>query len=351
MKIDLEQLRKREKYICEQKHPVLDLIIWNYTNSCQFDNAWDEYTSMARGLITDLDGNIISRPFKKFFNINTFEGTKLEELPAEIPEIYEKIDGSLGISYPDGDRYSIATRGSFSSDQAIWATKWLKDKSLPLETGFTYLFEIIYPENRIVVNYGNKQELVLLAVINIETGEEINFEEEAKKLGVNCAKKINSKLEDLLNSLETLSDNEEGYVVRYSNNFRVKMKGQEYVRLHRLITGFSNKSIWELLANNQKFDEFLERVPDEFYKWVNQIKTDLGDKFSGLSSKVNDVFELVKIFETRKEQAIYIISNHKGISSAVFPLLDGNQEESNKRIWKMIKPKFSKPFKGNTEEF
>ena len=128
MKVNLAEFRNREKYISERKHDTLDLIIWNYKNSCQFDNAWDEYTTMARGLITDLEGNIVARPFKKFFNINTFEGTKIEELPAEIPEITEKLDGSLGILYPDNENYAISTRGNFNSEQAEFATKLIKEK-------------------------------------------------------------------------------------------------------------------------------------------------------------------------------------------------------------------------------
>jgi RNA ligase len=334
MKIDLAEFRKREKYISEKKHDTLDLIVWNYKNSCQFDNAWDEYTIMARGLITDLEGNVVARPFKKFFNINTFEGTKIEELPAEIPEITEKLDGSLGILYPDNENYAISTRGSFNSEQAIFATKLIKEKKYDFKKGFTYLFEIIYPENKIVVDYGNRKELVLLAVINTETGEEINFIEEAKRLEFSYAEKMGNDLNDLLISLDLLSANNEGFVVKYSNNFRVKMKGKEYIRLHKLISGFSNTAIWELLMNEQPFDEFLDRVPDEFYQWIKTTKKEL---------------ENIKKLPTRKEQALEIIKNYKDISSAIFNLLDSKKEKAKKELWKMLKPKFSKPFKNDIE--
>lgn len=349
MKIDLQELRNREKYISERKHDNLDLIIWNYKNSCQFDNAWDEFTMMCRGLITDLEGNIIARPFKKFFNINTLEGTKIEELPAEIPEITEKLDGSLGILYPVGESFAIATRGNFNSEQATFANEFIKGKDYDFKKGYTYLFEIIYPENKIVVDYGNLKDIVLLAVINTETGEEIDYLEEGHRLGLSCAVKMGKNLEELLLSMDSLPADNEGYVVKYKNGLRVKMKGKEYVRLHKLISGFSNTSIWELLMNEQSFDEFLDRVPDEFYDWVKKTKKELEDKFELLYNRTKEAFEGVKNLPTRKEQAIEIIKNHKDISSAIFNLLDGKSDKAKKELWKILKPKFSKPFKSDLE--
>ena len=95
----LNELNKRveDGLISAQKHDTLQLIIWNYTQTCQFSKAWDEYTMIARGLITDYDGNIVARPFKKFFNIDEREETKIENLPSTIPDVYTKYDGSLSI--------------------------------------------------------------------------------------------------------------------------------------------------------------------------------------------------------------------------------------------------------------
>ncbi|NBU99435.1 MAG: hypothetical protein EBS19_14710 [Spirochaetia bacterium] len=56
--------------VYKQIHPTLPLTIWNYSEKVQYENLWDEITLMCRGLVTDNDGNIIARPFKKFFNID-----------------------------------------------------------------------------------------------------------------------------------------------------------------------------------------------------------------------------------------------------------------------------------------
>ena len=170
----LNELNKRveDGLISAQKHDTLQLIIWNYTQTCQFSKAWDEYTMAARGLITDLEGNVVARPFKKFFNIDEREETKIENLPTETPDVYTKYDGSLGILYFDGDLPCIATRGSFNSDQAKWATEWIQTKFLKKSDfleGYTYLFEIIYPENRIVVDYGKERNVCYLTSRETET--------------------------------------------------------------------------------------------------------------------------------------------------------------------------------------
>lgn len=344
----LQELNKRveQKLISVQQHDTLPLLVWNYTQTCQFNNAWDEYTMMCRGLITDLDGNIVSRPFKKFFNINETEETKIENLPTTQPAVYTKYDGSLGILYFDGDKPCIATRGSFNSDQAKWATEWIQAKMLSksdfLER-FTYLFEIIYPENRIVVDYGGAKTLILLAVIETSTGKE-NFypDAEAEILGFQCAqrKSFDSVLK-IVEACDTLDGNDEGFVLHYENGLRVKIKGREYVRLHKLLTEFSSISIWECLRDGTDIEELLERVPDEFYEWVRKIRQELNIEFMFRHRKAfRFVAELIGY--NRKEQAAQIKKLSKELQPICFSIL--NYKNPAPIIWKQLRPKYEKPF-------
>lgn len=142
-------------------HPTGKLVIYNYGPKAQFEDAWTPVTMQCRGLIVNTaTSEVVARPFRKFFNLNTerFPETKLENLPADIePEVTAKLDGSLGILYPDpeSDLPAIATRGSFTSDQAIWATRWYRKNYHAAKWPDNYcpLFEIVYPENRIVCAY------------------------------------------------------------------------------------------------------------------------------------------------------------------------------------------------------
>jgi len=127
---DYQELVKRVEagLITMHKHPFLDLEICNYTAKTQYNKMWDNYTLMCRGLILDSQHNIIAKPFPKFFNLNETPETSRSNLPNEIPKISEKLDGVLGILYPEKNKVAISSRGSFTSDQAIWATGWMRNE-------------------------------------------------------------------------------------------------------------------------------------------------------------------------------------------------------------------------------
>lgn len=95
-----------------QIHPDLPLLIWSYTEHCQYGRIWDDVTLQCRGLITDTEGKIIARAFNKFFNDNE----KRHE-PTEEWVMYEKLDGSLGILFFYEDAWKFASKGSFQSPQ------------------------------------------------------------------------------------------------------------------------------------------------------------------------------------------------------------------------------------------
>lgn len=349
MKINLEKFNQlvNEKLLSVQKHNTLDLLIWNYTHKCQYDKAWTEETMMARGLITDLGGNIVARPFKKFFNWEE----KPESIPAGKPIIYEKMDGSLGVQYYDGDKVCIATRGSFNSDQAKWATKWIQNTGLTKKDfppGYTFLYEIIYPENRIVVDYKGRSGLVMLAMIDTESSIEafVACEQVAQNLRMSTPRLITyHDVQEVIKQAKALDGNQEGYVFYWpeSNNFRVKMKGTEYVRLHRLITGFSTKSIWECLMNNQNLDDILKDIPDEFYDWVKAKEREMRDQFYMINQRAMKVHSWVFRMPTRKEQAEYMKEKAQDVMAEVFRMLDGKNWDS--LIWKKLRPKYELPFK------
>lgn len=139
-----------EGFVRVQTHPVLPLRIFNYSEQAQFRGVWNACTLACRGLIIDQDDNIIARPFEKFFNMGDSHAADINwNAPVEVTD---KKDGSMGILYPhfmgatQGKDYSIATRGSFASDQAIHATELWRSRyaNRVIPSGFTFVFEIIY---------------------------------------------------------------------------------------------------------------------------------------------------------------------------------------------------------------
>jgi hypothetical protein len=334
--LNIELLNKmiEEGYVNEQSHPIHDLFIYNYAPKTQYERVWNEVTLACRGLILDGKGNIVARPFTKFFNLGEMEN---QVIPNEPFEVYEKMDGSLGILYWADNQAFIATRGSFMGEQAVKGSAILIEKYATILRGVdktkTYLFEIIYPENRIVVNYGDIEDLILLAIIDNATGAD----EPLHDIGFPMVKQYHG-IKDIHTLKNLADDNREGFVIKYKNGLRVKVKFEEYMRIHRIVTQVSNVNIWEYLSTNMPFDEILDRVPDEFYDWVKKVSTDLQNKYQSIESQCQIDF---KTFDTRKEAALYFQTC--AYPSVLFKLLDGKPYSDV--IWKMLKPKFQKPFK------
>jgi len=333
-----------ESYITKNKHTKLDLYVLNYTPKTQFEGFWINETMCCRGLIVDKNNNIIARPFKKFFNLGEVKET--QNLPNEMPKIYEKLDGSLGIQFYDNNKVCIATRGSFISEQAKFATNWIQNKGFrksDFKDGFTYLYEIIYPENRIVIDYGKKSELILLAVKNIETGEEINYISESKRLGLSYAKQIKFyNMKQLFDYVSKMDATEEGFVLKYSNGLRVKIKGKTYLELHKILYGFSNISIWQCLKDGTNLNLILNNpnIPEDFIKSVKEIESNLKNQYNKIYNEAITVYNEIKKLSDRKSQALEIQKKYPKIQNFIFGLL--NNWDISEMIWKKIKPKFQK---------
>lgn len=145
-KIDINILKKyyEEGLLMKQEHPKYPLIIWNYSRKVQFENLWDDVTMQMRGLITDIEGNIIAKGFDKFFNLEQLESVGLK-VPNEEFEVYEKIDGSYICCFFYNNLWLCASKGSFTSDQAQKGNELLKKYDISkLDKKNSYIFEIIY---------------------------------------------------------------------------------------------------------------------------------------------------------------------------------------------------------------
>ena len=332
--------------IIANKHPDYDIWILNYSPKVQSKKFWDEYTLSSRGLIIDIDGNILARPFQKFKNLEEYDPSEIDM--TQDYDVFEKMDGSLIIAfyYEPRMKWIIASRGSFISEQALEAQKMLIDFSC-LDKAYTYLFEIIYPENRIVVDYGNRRELILLTKIETKTGIETYYDDLFAKYSkyFTVVKKYKIKNINNLNELKQLEENnKEGFVVRFFNGFRVKVKFSEYVRLHGILTNVSNLTVWEHLLNNYNFDALLNRVPDEFYSWLNKTINVLQQEFNNIERQA--LKEFIRIYYVngiviRKDFANEAIKTE--YQSILFKIYD--KRPYDQIIWKLVRPIYSKPFR------
>ena len=304
-----------------------DLVLFNYTPKAQYEGRWNYFEQISRGLILNTKtGEIVARPFDKFFNWG--EGGRYST--GKISTITEKIDGSLGILY-FSHGWKIATRGSFTSQQALFATDFLNRNYdlVDIPKSLTLLFEIVYPDNRVVVNYGDKKDLILLAGRWTKTGEYISFEQV-----MNLASVHNFSLPkvyqfndcaEIIEATKSLDPNSEGWVVEFDDGPRFKFKGEEYKKLHRLISGLSFKNTLECVASGT-LEELTAIIPDEFMTevsgWIDQIQS--------IVEETKDKVELAYSQapkSTRKEFALWALENYKSLSPYLFARLDGKPVE------------------------
>jgi hypothetical protein len=336
------------------KHPMYDLCIWNYSEKVQYNKEWDDITLMTRGLITDIDGNIVSRNFSKFFNLEEYnqEYVNINSDPFKDNfKVYEKLDGSLGILFYYNE-WIFCTRGSFTSVQSIQG-KSILDKKIDyslLDKSLTYTFEIIYPLNRIVVDYDITEDVIFLSAFEKNGKERHDIRQKFISLNLNVVKEYTSKDPYLLKDENV--EGREGYVMVFENGERLKIKFENYIKLHRLVSNLSVQNAFDWIKSGKPISEIVELIPDEYHSWYNSIVNKVNDEYNRISTLCyNDYFNIrdksynEKNFNPNKRDFALIIKEHL-YKTLLFKMYDTNflgedpsflkQEPYNTIIFKYI---------------
>jgi len=202
------------------------------------------------------------------------------------------------------------------------------------------MFELVAPWNRIVVFYP-KDEFILTGVIHTLSGEDYSYawiREYGNKVGLKTVDYEVRPASDV-----DLSDpnivNQEGYVARYSNGFRVKLKYDQYMMLHKIMTTWSVKGIWEALSQGKDVD--LTGLPEEFRVWFDKNKTTMHDRVRDIEYRAKAVFEKAPVNASRKEYAAYF-TQFPDVSAILFRMLDKRLYADI--VWRMVKPSNAKTF-------
>lgn len=357
MKIDINTLRQYETdgWVRSQTHPELPLIIWNYTQNTQYMGHWDDVTLLTRGLVTDTKGIIVAHPMKKFFNYSELKAHN--KIPSGDFTIYEKLDGSYIQVFSYQDELIVSSKGSFTSIQVEMATEILDSKFADwcevFDPEYNYIFELIHPENRIVLDYGDDVDLVLIGLIKID-GFEYPVEHykdifTLPKVFTNGENLHWDQYESIINN------NEEGFVIKFTSGERMKIKGEEYKRLHQIVTQTSSKDIWKALRDRADLREFIERVPDEYLTWFYKTVGELHVAYDLIYQQFKRDWDFGQerglyyladygnweVIKPRKDIALYFNScQYPGL---MFHYLD-TSTFNDEAVWNMIRPEFQKAF-------
>lgn len=328
-------------WIYRKKHPLHNLYIYNYTQKTVYEDYWTVYTRRCRGLILDQDGLIIARPFEKFFNLED----RKDPLPLEKYEITEKQDGSLIIVTKYKNDIIVASRVSFESEHVKKAENLLFNKVKDLSTfksGTTYLFELISPEFKIVIDYGNVEDLYLLAIINNHKGTELPYERMVsyKELAPFINRHI-IKNKDLFHLSELNLPNKEGFVVHFlgESNLRIKIKFPTYKEMHNLLESVSPKNIWNYFYKDREDDleKLIDCSPSEIKDTIIDYKKKLLKEYQHVEETCKEQYQnVVGSNDTSNRKEVAEVFKQSRYSNILFMMYDNR--DYSKFIWKEIKP-------------
>lgn len=333
-----------QRYVDVQTHPTLPLSIYNYSKNCMYDRMWNDVTLQCRGIIVEnITGRVIARGPQKFWNYGQPEA---KTYPMDtLVNVTKKEDGSLGIVWSYAGEYGVATRGSFMSEQAQHATEllqtddyaWLRQAFDAFDHIVTPIVEVVFPSNRIVLNYGETDALIPLGMVMKRTGV-IDHRDLSTLTRMYHPTKYDYVAEGITLAEAIalpIPDDEEGYVLDILDEWgedpvdHLKLKGEIYKMLHAVLTNTSARRIWTQLAArachqwiskskdwakllgqdpadfervevDKPLAESLGDMPDEFLEWVDQKITEIEASVEEHLAKMRYDISWLKAFEGRE---------------------------------------------------
>ena len=225
----------------------------------------------CRGLIFDRAGNLMSRPFHKFFNVNEREETQTHAVDMSQPHmIMEKMDGSMIRPIVVNGCLRLATKMGVTS-VAMDAETYLAGRSDAgeimnwmarcVKIGLTPIFEFVSPFNQIVLAY-ETADLVLLAIRHNETGNYL-VEQNSTPSGLTRVPQYGSVAGNLSDYIarQRGAEGREGDIIRFADGHMVKVKNDWYVRIHKTVDRIVfDRNIVNLILN-EEVDDVVPMLP------------------------------------------------------------------------------------------
>lgn len=268
--------------------------LYCYTKEAFFARNWDEVLISHRGKIYNSDtGHVVNNPIPKIFNLNEHETSSFENLErllaSEPYEILDKVNGHLVIVSPDAStkfkNILVSTKGSFEEmakkDEDLLhymgVIRDIKHHSL----NYTFMFECLadydkhlwYEEQR--TRYGGYDTMVLLAAVDNNTGEELNYDQ-LRQLSWMVGAPLVTRYEHLKGTdVNSWFKHKgiEGYVIHFpESKVRIKVKTDEYIAL-RYLKEITTEKLVTSLYNSQMFNLYLE-LDEELYPLLEALKRD-----------------------------------------------------------------------------
>lgn len=258
----------------------------------------------CRGLIFDTEtGDLISRPYHKFFNVGERDETQLDNVDLTKPHIVlEKLDGSMIRPIPTKEGFRLATKAGIT-EVAMNAEVFIADKPnysdfiqlmISRVIGATPIFEWCSRKNRIVVDYPDDQ-LILTAIRDNISGKYLPYETLVgwgSYYNIPVVKSIAGNETDITRVVEHIRkwDDGEGVVIRFEDGHMVKIKADDYVLRHKSKDAINQeKNVIETIITDSVDDLIPLLTPEDadrirkfekaFWKSLEDVATDIHDAY------------------------------------------------------------------------
>lgn len=229
----------------------------------------------CRGIIFDTaTGEIIRRPFHKFFNVNEREETQDYAIDLSRPHaILEKLDGSMIAPFIVNGQMIWGTKmGATEVAEPVDDFATLNEEygifaRFTISRGYTPIFEWCSRKQRIVLDY-KEDQLILTGIRDLTTGRYMSYDlmvahAEAYRIPVvRFAFKTHNEMKDFVQHVRDLEDLE-GFVVRFDDGHMLKLKCDWYVQIHKAKEKIlQDRNIVELILDNN-LDDVKAHLPAE----------------------------------------------------------------------------------------
>jgi RNA ligase len=271
----------------------------------------------CRGIIFDKDGNVLRRPYHKFFNLNERDETQFSQVDLAVGHvILEKLDGSMIIPYRINGRLIWGTKMG-DTDVATPVHDFVENNQQYIDlfeecekNDLSPIFEWMSRKQRIVIDHP-VDRLVLTAVRNKTTGEYLTHRHMGM-LGdqfnvevVNEFPVTNSTtIEEICDYVRVQPDTE-GVVIRFDNGHMLKLKTDDYVRIHKAKDAILKERNVVDMVINEKLDDVMAMLPEEDRVELAKYQTRLLD---AMNRTVDELFDRViaqqKIHANNKDYAL-----------------------------------------------
>lgn len=335
-----------------------DLRLLKYSLQTVFERNWNEETIRARGLVVDNDDNVIANCIPKFFNLEEPEAKNINwDQPFTVTE---KVDGSLIQVFMYKGEMIITSSGSSNNKYTQKAEELLNSKYehlLPIIHAtdcVNFIFELIAPFNRVVVDYDGIEELRLITIREQDGTEDEDFIQQCHDLGFNYVKEVHfDSIEDMVKEKHREDFiNQEGFVIKFQDGNRIKVKYKVYFDLHRVYSGINDKTIWKKFKLYYDFEQNyednlfrlfdLKDVPDEFLDDLKQSAQNLWIEF--LSQEMiwmANYHSFMKVYDkepTDKEYALDVMKKLEDSKdrSMMFAIRKNNEHAICKLLWDYV---------------